>query len=273
MTAVDVSRPHVLLVEFSIASTQLVASTLGPHNTSNLDVQVFLAIHDGSGPTPSELADRLGVDRTALSRSLRRLRSENLVSHTADRVDGRSIHLRLTRAGRARVSVFESRLAQMFVCQARLVREVLASLGQIDEPAPDLRVTPLEAAFALADAGTAYVADATELVRPLGISTTTDRFAVSLIHQERAIRPARLADRLGLTTGGTSALIDRLERADLAVRGDAGESDRRGVLITLTGRGYELAVGLLDVFRRHSDSLCRALRLTLHVTWSGPGPR
>ncbi len=50
---------------------------------------------------PSEIADHIGVDRTALSRVLRELEAKGLVRRSRDGSDGRSTQVTLTEAGRA----------------------------------------------------------------------------------------------------------------------------------------------------------------------------
>ena len=50
---------------------------------------------------PSEIADHIGVDRTALSRVLRELEAKGLVRRSRDDSDGRSTQVALTEPGRA----------------------------------------------------------------------------------------------------------------------------------------------------------------------------
>ncbi|MEV6631895.1 MarR family transcriptional regulator [Actinoplanes sp. NPDC051470] len=59
---------------------------------------------------------------------------------------------------------------------------------------------------------------------------TTDWYALSVLEQEGPVTSGLLAERTGLTTGATTRLIDRLERAGHARR-TADPSDRRRVLV------------------------------------------
>jgi DNA-binding MarR family transcriptional regulator len=52
-----------------------------------------------------------------------------------------------------------------------------------------------------------------------------------------AVPQARLADRLGMTRGAISKLVDRLVAKRLLVRGRGGGGDRRVQIIGLTGAG------------------------------------
>ena len=66
----------------------------------------------------------------------------------------------------------------------------------------------------------------------LGINRT-DLRCLDILEQEGSITAGRLAERMGLSTGATTAVLDRLERAGFARRvRDA--SDRRRVLVELT---------------------------------------
>ena len=49
---------------------------------------------------PSEIAEHIGVNRTALSRVLRELEGRGLVTRDPDSADGRSTRVRLTKTGR-----------------------------------------------------------------------------------------------------------------------------------------------------------------------------
>ncbi|WP_238011107.1 MarR family transcriptional regulator [Dactylosporangium sp. AC04546] len=60
------------------------------------------------------------------------------------------------------------------------------------------------------------------------------------------LSPKALSASLMLTTGGMTGRLDRLERAGLVTR-SPDPADRRGLVVTLTGRGRELideAVGI-----------------------------
>ena len=54
------------------------------------------------------------------------------------------------------------------------------------------------------------------------------------------LSPGALAASMMLSSGGTTARLDRLERAGLVAR-SPDPDDRRGVLVRLTGKGHETA--------------------------------
>ena len=57
------------------------------------------------------------------------------------------------------------------------------------------------------------------------------------LHAAGAVPQTRLADRLGVTRGAVSKLVDRLVAKRLLVRGRGGGGDRRIQVIGLTGTG------------------------------------
>lgn len=57
------------------------------------------------------------------------------------------------------------------------------------------------------------------------------------LHAAGAVPQTRLAERLGLTRGAVSKLVDRLVAKRLLVRGRGGGGDRRLQIIGLTGTG------------------------------------
>lgn len=95
------SRPD-LAVRLRLAITrtsrrlrQEAGSALGPSQTS------ALAVIDAHGPlTPSELAEREGIQRPTVTRLLFRLEAAGLVERTADPGDGRSSLIAASAAGR-----------------------------------------------------------------------------------------------------------------------------------------------------------------------------
>jgi DNA-binding MarR family transcriptional regulator len=102
-------------------------------------------------------------------------------------------------------------------------------------------------AAALGEATEAYQAAVNdfdrETARLLGINETDLRCLEILIRDAPRATPRLLADRLGLTTGSVTAMLDRLEKAGYVTRSPHPD-DRRKVIVAATetavGRAWEL---------------------------------
>ena len=82
-----------------------------------------------------------------------------------------------------------------------------------------------------------------EVARLLGVNETDLRCLEILIQEVPEATPRLLADRLGLTTGSVTSMLDRLEQAGYVTR-SPHPSDRRKVIVrateTATRRAWEL---------------------------------
>lgn len=101
----------------------------------------------------------------------------------------------------------------------------------------DLERTVLVAAR---DNGVNAVLFRNALGRKLGL-TITDSECLSLLSIKGVSSPTELARYTGLTTGSTTAMLDRLENANF-IRRKPNPNDRRGVLIEITEE-YRQKVG------------------------------
>lgn len=97
------------------------------------------------------------------------------------------------------------------------------------------------------------------LARRLGV-TRTELDAVEELSQRDGVSPGELGERLSLTSGSVSSLLDRLERLGWANR-ERHPEDRRMVLASLTAAGEVIAeqhIGPLDLAIRKSAAPFRA---------------
>lgn len=254
------SRIQADAIVQSVEVTHLLATVLGSDNTTNTDVRLLLAVHEAPGVTPSELAGRLDLSRSAVSRALRNLQADDLVARTRDPSDHRVRRLTLATTGLQRVTALQQQLEAHFNSAiGEALQGCAASRERLPTPS-ERRVTPLDALGVLAVAGTAAALDATAAAEPFGITSHAGRFAVSLIAEHDGLRPTELASALRLTSGGASQLIDRLE-AERLVNRDLGVRDRRAVFVTLTERGERAAAAILDSFEPHVAAICAAFAL------------
>lgn len=83
-----------------------------------------------------------------------------------------------------------------------------------------------------------------EVARLLGINATDARCLEILIQEAAGVTPRELADRLGLTTGSATTMLDRLEKVGYVTR-SAHPSDRRKLLVHATATARERAFALI----------------------------
>ena len=73
------------------------------------------------------------------------------------------------------------------------------------------------------------------------------------------VRPGELVERTGLSSGGVTLLLDRLEQAGLVERTSGRPPDRRAVVVTTTPLGARTVEAGLAVFAAMTDSLVDAI--------------
>jgi DNA-binding MarR family transcriptional regulator len=81
---------------------------------------------------------------------------------------------------------------------------------------------------------------------------TTELMALGYLRDRGALRAGQLGERLGLTTGAVTPLIDRLERVGYAQR-LRHPRDRRGVLVELTPAGRTEVGNLFELLASNVD--------------------
>ncbi len=82
----------------------------------------------------------------------------------------------------------------------------------------------------------------------------TDMECLRLLFLKGIATPTELARHTGLTSGATTAMLDRLERADLIER-RPNPDDRRGTLITPAKSAAEKAASWFESARNAQDEL------------------
>lgn len=98
---------------------------LAPHNISLAQWGALLAIHDKGTASPSDVADRVGIDRGATTRLLSRMEAKGLITRRSHERDGRSVILELSPATAAK-------MPDLLALSQRVNREALAALPTAD---------------------------------------------------------------------------------------------------------------------------------------------
>jgi DNA-binding MarR family transcriptional regulator len=133
----------------------------------------------------------------------------------------------------------------------------------------DTALSRAEVIQALGVAG-AIAASGVELERAIEGALPSDLhgnhaiLALVALEIEGPLRPARLAERTGLTSGGTTKLLDRLERRGLVTRVfGLVPGDRRGSTVELTSDGHDAVAMAAQALRACVPSLTVAATAVL----------
>jgi DNA-binding MarR family transcriptional regulator len=97
--------------------------------------------------------------------------------------------------------------------------------------------------MAARDQGVSSVLFRRAVSRKLGLSAT-DSECLNLVSIKGVCTPKELARYTGLTTGSTTAMLDRLEKVGYITR-KPNPTDRRGVLVEINQKYTELAMPLV----------------------------
>lgn len=100
--------------------------------------------------------------------------------------------------------------------------------------------------------------------RKLGLNAT-DAECLSFLMMNKVATPTQLANYTGLTSGSTTAMLDRLERAGFIIR-KPNPNDRRGTFIEAHQHYTELASPLVaGVQQSHRELLAKYTEAELEV--------
>jgi len=103
--------------------------------------------------------------------------------------------------------------------------------------------------------------------RQFGPLSRPQRRMLRLLSTDVAVRVGDLGEQLGLTTAGTTRMLDKLESMGYAVRSRSDRYDQRQVYVTLTAMGASALREAEDVFlERMRTLLNKNLRPTERVT-------
>ncbi|GAA3623017.1 hypothetical protein GCM10022200_01520 [Microbacterium awajiense] len=235
---------------------------------TNLMVRILIALDATGGCTPSELSDRLGVARSAISRTLRQLHTRGIVSRRVDTKDMRYVRLRLSAKGRRSLDVFVESAVGAVADIEPLVDEMVQTL-EVARDGLEVRedATLLEALDELGETGARFVADVLPRETELGVGNATQRFVLWVLRDGGSATAGEVAALLGIEPTRVLAATDQLHALDLVeVGSDAARADASSTL-TATPTGAALAdahaeqFGLhAEAFLSHLHSVCRLAR-------------
>ena len=105
----------------------------------------------------------------------------------------------------------------------------------------------------------------TLLGRQFGPLSRPQRRMLGLLSRETPVRVGDLGEQLGLTTAGTTRMLDKLESLGYAVRSRAAHSDQRQVYVVLTATGEHALAEAEAVFLSRVRAMLGGLSATERV--------
>ncbi len=88
----------------------------------------------------------------------------------------------------------------------------------------------------------------TSLGRQFGPLSRPQRRVLRLLRDGASLRVGELADQLGVTTAGTTRMLDKLEELGYVIRSRTSNSDQRQVYVSLSPAGKKALEAADDVY-------------------------
>lgn len=258
---------HVLLAirAFGLVSTRTIAAEVGPEYTDNSIVVTLATLHRQGPMRPRDLDDVLGLSSPNVSRIVDRLEASGDLVRRAHEVasDQRAVLLRLTPAGQRRVTAISDAVFADAAPLTSLVKDAtyhLEALG-VGPTSTDGSDEPVGLFEGLGRLGLTLQAILLDIADDVAGALTLCALAVT----DGQGRPSSIADRVGLTSGGTTKVLDRLESSGYIERSFGTSSDRRAVELRLTRTGRDRLARLSDDIAPHLAELHTVLALVLQL--------
>ena len=248
---------HVLLAirAFGLVSTRTVTAEVGPEYVDNSIVVTLAALHRQGPMRPRDLDDVLGLSSPNVSRILDRLEaSGDLVRRSGEVADDhRAVLLSLTPVGKRRVRAISDSAFTDAAALTSLAKDAahhLEALGVGSSPGVggDEPVTLCEG---LGRLGLTLRAVLLDIAGDVAGALTLCVLATS----DGQGRPTSIVDHVGLTSGGATKVLDRLESSGLIERSFGTSSDRRSVELRLTPAGRNRLDRMADDIAPHLAEL------------------
>lgn len=250
--------------EIGTVGTAAIDREVGTGYSGNAMVSTLGALASGGAQRPRDLVPAIGAPSATVSRILDQLEGQGVVERQAGQTAGdrRATMIRLTERGRD----IERRVADAWSsCPEEMATPVKAAIGELDgvvdssqrAPAPTLTADQL--CTALGRLGILLVEILTSSLDKI---ETKGALVLCLLHQDEGrIRPVTVSTRLGLSSGATSKLLDRLESSGLVERVYGSiPQDRRGAEVVLTRSGRDRLELIAERISEYSSELLDAFR-------------
>jgi DNA-binding MarR family transcriptional regulator len=250
----------MLVMRYSLELTGEIERVVGVGTSGNHEVQVLTHLQAHGPSCRKDLIALTDLSRSGVAQLLERLHLLGLVESHTDPEDHRMVTSALTRSGRYRVGRMERAFSEYFASPNPLVKELLDLLSApASRSSPTTRhaTTSLDALGRLGAVGARI---SSQLEAAIELTDTRQRLALATLADWGEARPGQLVAELGLTSGGTTYLVDQLESAGLVERlYGTVPTDRRAVVIRLSPSGRAASQRFSDIVFEHADALAEVL--------------
>jgi DNA-binding MarR family transcriptional regulator len=259
---------------FGLVWTQAISARVGNDYTDNASSAILSTLRADGPLRLRDLTSGLGVPGPTLSRVVDRLVDNGDLKRSPGPAggDGRAVLIEITAVGVEREQGINQAIYDHGSDVGLDLKETVAHLEHlVDDAASDAAPVPHDRgghsiAGALAWLGIT-LGDTLRSISPSG--DITEALTLLAFVEDEHSRPSIIAERVGLSSGGTTKVLDRLESAGLIGRTFGTAGDRRGVDLHLTAEGgRQLRImsdaakpflpALLAAFQAAGDELDRA---------------
>jgi DNA-binding MarR family transcriptional regulator len=231
---------------FGLVATEALIERVGADYSDNSTIACLCAITELGPIRLRDLTEALDLPGPSTSRVVDRLVVNGDVIRSPGPAggDGRAVQMTATERGVRRVEEIDEAILSKADAVSAPAREAIGRLESVVSTA-ERPVTPgTSIAGSLARTGLDLVA----ALRTISASgDVAEALALCVFAGDPVQRPTRVADRIGMTSGGATKLLDRLERQGLIERTFGLTEDRRGVSLRLTELGAEQLCRTIDL--------------------------
>lgn len=255
-----------LLVEFSVAMTEIVDRAMGTDYAGNREIRAILCLIRSDATTLKALSEGTGMTKRAVTGLVKDLEDRGLVVRRRNPEDRRKVVVALTSMGRDRSRHMELELHQFFVGARPLASRI------VDRVAEEADLT--SGAVATADAedvgalelldrvvGAGIELSSTVEARTNGFQLTGHNQPALFLVASGVSRPGDLAAALAMSSGGMTYVIDQLEDAGLVERTYGLSEDRRAVQVRTTSEGDRVVQERISAFQEFAPTLVQVFSL------------
>jgi DNA-binding MarR family transcriptional regulator len=261
---VSLVRGVIGILDVSHVATAAIGRAVGDATAENAPIAVLTTLAAAGTARPTTLRSAAGLSSPGIAHLLDRLESEGLVARTPrGDLDGdrRAVVVSLTDHGARVESAIVRAVGDSLRNESATIKGVIAELRRAGaRPVPRDDVTGSSSnrrtAQRLASIGVGLGVALQGTAQPLG---RTARLALIIVAEAGHCRPVHLADLLGLSTGGVTKLLDRIEDAGLVVRTAGDPTDGRSVFVQLTDDGLREVRSTLHRLAGPLDHVLREL--------------